>query len=356
MGDKLVCARLDILPEAKPRWSALFASAIFQVALTAVVIIVPTLFPNQLVNKDAYEVVSIMAPQTEVALPPEETIVRAKPVRTLPPVEEPVQPQRVPELIAPRPLVTVKPNPAPVKTVDVPILNEASTEAKFEAPLSEPARPREPVKTGTLATGGALLATTNKPLEQVQTGGFDDSNGLPGDSNPNKRANIARSGSPVLLPGPGYGNGKGGVNGVRGTVASAGFGDGVTIVPGSGSESTRGMIKPGGFETAAADSDVPRPKQADTPPPVQLVVILTKPNPVYSDEARKLKLEGEVLVEVIFPASGPVQVVRVTKGLGHGLDEAAIRAAQQIRFKPALQDGQPVDFPATVHIEFQLAL
>src|SRR5713101_4822332 len=104
MGDKPVCARLDTLPEAKPRWSALFTSAIFQVVLTAVLIIVPRLFPDQLVNKDAYEAVSIMAPQTEVALPPEE-VVSAKLVRTLPPVEEPLQPQRVPKLIAPRPSV-----------------------------------------------------------------------------------------------------------------------------------------------------------------------------------------------------------------------------------------------------------
>ena len=88
---------------------------------------------------------------------------------------------------------------------------------------------------------------------------------------------------------------------------------------------------------------------------VQPVVILEKPNPVYSEEARRLGLEGEVLIQVVFPASGAVRIVRVSKGLGHGLDEAAIRAAQQIRFKPALQQGTAVDFPATVHIVFQLA-
>ncbi len=355
MGNKPVCTRLDTLPEAMPRWSALLTSAIFQVVLTAFLVIAPTLFPDKLVNRNAYEAVSIMAPQTEVALPPKQPVVRAKFVRTSPLVEERLQPQRVAKLIAPRPLVPAKPKPALVKTVDVPMLNEVSTEAKFEAPPSEPTRPREPVKTGTLATGGAALATINKPLEQVQTGGFGDPNGLPGDSNPNKRANIAHSGSPALLPGPGYGNGTGGVNGARGTVASAGFGDGVAISPASSGEGTRGMVKPGSFEIAAAGSDALRPKQADAPPAVQPVVILAKPNPAYSDEARKLSLEGEVLVEVIFPASGPVQVVRVTNGLGHGLDEAAVRAAQQIRFKPALQDGKPVDFPATVHIEFQLA-
>ena len=66
-------------------------------------------------------------------------------------------------------------------------------------------------------------------------------------------------------------------------------------------------------------------------------------------------VEGEVLLEVIFPASGRVQVIQVTKGLGHGLDEAALHAAEQIRFKPALQEGHAVDFPAIAHIIFQLA-
>ncbi len=76
---------------------------------------------------------------------------------------------------------------------------------------------------------------------------------------------------------------------------------------------------------------------------------------MYTDEARRLGIEGEIWVEVVFPASGPVRIVRVAKGLGHGLDEAAIRAAQQIRFKPVLQSGQPADFPATLRILFQLA-
>jgi TonB family protein len=41
--------------------------------------------------------------------------------------------------------------------------------------------------------------------------------------------------------------------------------------------------------------------------------------------------------------------------LGHGLDETAMRAAQHIKFKPAKRDGQAVDFPARVRIEFRLA-
>jgi TonB family protein len=58
---------------------------------------------------------------------------------------------------------------------------------------------------------------------------------------------------------------------------------------------------------------------------------------------------------LVFLASGVVQINRVVSGLGHGLDEAATRAARQIKFKPAKRDGQPVDFPARVRIEFRLA-
>ena len=54
-------------------------------------------------------------------------------------------------------------------------------------------------------------------------------------------------------------------------------------------------------------------------------------------------------------ASGRVRVLRVVRGLGHGLDESAVRAAQQISFRPALRDGQPADSTAVLHIIFQLA-
>jgi TonB family protein len=58
---------------------------------------------------------------------------------------------------------------------------------------------------------------------------------------------------------------------------------------------------------------------------------------------------------VVVLSNGTMRVNRVVSGLGHGLDEAAVRAAQQIKFKPAKRDGQPVDYPARVRIEFRLA-
>jgi len=62
-----------------------------------------------------------------------------------------------------------------------------------------------------------------------------------------------------------------------------------------------------------------------------------------------------VVLDMVFLSNGSIQVNRVVSGLGHGLDEAATRAAQQIKFKPARREGQPVDFPARVRIEFRLA-
>jgi len=79
------------------------------------------------------------------------------------------------------------------------------------------------------------------------------------------------------------------------------------------------------------------------------------PKPVYTDEGRSKKVEGFVRLQVLFAASGEVKVLRILQGLGYGLDESAESAARQIRFKPAEQDGQPVDFPAIAHIKFALA-
>jgi TonB family protein len=85
------------------------------------------------------------------------------------------------------------------------------------------------------------------------------------------------------------------------------------------------------------------------------VEILLKPRPDYTAEARAKKLEGEVLLEMLFAASGEARVLRVIRGLGSGLDESAIAAARGIRFRPAAHDGVAVDCSAVVHILFQLA-
>jgi TonB family protein len=92
-----------------------------------------------------------------------------------------------------------------------------------------------------------------------------------------------------------------------------------------------------------------------TGPPPTDVVVISKPQPMYTSEARQLKVQGDVILRVTFTASGQVVVQGVVRGLGHGLDEEARHAAQQIRFRPATRNGQAVDKTTNVTISFQLA-
>jgi TonB family protein len=108
-------------------------------------------------------------------------------------------------------------------------------------------------------------------------------------------------------------------------------------------------------EFAAIETRAAAAKPAVSNAPSAPLEILDKPRPAYSDEARKLKLEGVVVLEVAFDTVGKAHVLRVLRGLGHGLDETAMNAASGIRFRPAMEHGRPVDTVASVRIEFQLA-
>jgi TonB family protein len=191
------------------------------------------------------------------------------------------------------------------------------------------------------------------PVLKVQTGGFGDPTGLKPD--PNARAGklvAAATGSFDLPIAPGQGNGTGGAKGARGVVASAGFGNGVAI---QGNTVPRGEIQQAGFGNTLQNAQEPnKPRAVVAALQTTPVSILSKPKPQYTDEARRRKIEGEVLLQVLFAANGQLQVKSILKGLGHGLDEAAVRAAQQIRYTPAKRDGQAVDSEARLHIVFQL--
>src|SRR5580698_10099905 len=155
--------------------------------------------------------------------------------------------------------------------------------------------------------------------------------------------------------GQGQGNGSGGAKGIKGTVASADFGSGIaTGGQGDGRRSGHG-VQTSGFGAQEVAQNTPHVQRVDSGPPTSSVEITYKPNPIYTDEARNLKLEGEVLLEVQFAANGQLHVNRVVRGLGHGLDEAAVAAANKMRFKPAMRNGQAMDSTAVVHVVFQMA-
>ena len=83
-------------------------------------------------------------------------------------------------------------------------------------------------------------------------------------------------------------------------------------------------------------------------------VLLRKVEPDYSEEARKVKFQGSVMLTIEIDEQGRVRAVRVTRPVGLGLDEKAIEAVKQWRFKPALRHGQPVATPAAIEVNFRL--
>lgn len=227
----------------------------------------------------------------------------------------------------------------------------------FSSPeVSRPAqRQPEMPHTGAFNPGSMAKATVKRPLREVQTGGFGADNGIPNDPAADSHNHIAQLGSFDLPSGPGQGNGTGGAHGVRGTVGSAGFGNGIGSGSGARPSGGSGTVQQGGFGNAVAGKAA-KPQATDQAAAAfKPVVILSKPDPVYPPEARRLHIEGEVVLSVLFGSSGNLRVLKVMQGLGHGMDQAAADAAERIKFKPAERDGQPVDSTAQVHIIFQLA-
>ena len=83
-------------------------------------------------------------------------------------------------------------------------------------------------------------------------------------------------------------------------------------------------------------------------------VLLSNPPPVYTDEARAARIQGVVTARLRVGSDGRVKQVKIVQGLPGGLNEQAIQAAYQYRYKPALKDGKPVSYWVSAQIEFNL--
>jgi TonB family protein len=340
---------LGLLPEKKWDWRTFAVSYGLVAALLLLFIMFGIIMPDTLnlgVNYHVTELIPLPALIPERPRAPKPLPVHAK---LLPPT--PVF--QTPKLVVPREVRAAKPQPQEVEPPKVALNNFAP--AVLKAPGG--ARPVL-IHTGDFQ-GSSVTPTINAPIEKVQTGGFGDPNGLkPGVGKPGGKLVASAVGSFDMPAGPGYGNGSGGARGIKGTVASADFGSGIaTPGHGDGRSSGRGSagVQTAGFGAQEIAQPTPHSEHLTSGPPTTAVEITYKPNPIYTDEARRLKLEGEVLLEVVFGANGQLRVNQVVRGLGHGLDEAAIAAANKIRFKPALRNGQPLDSTAIVHVVFQLA-
>ncbi len=234
----------------------------------------------------------------------------APPQQPIPTVAAPSQePAQLPPPTHSVPSVIGEPLPAVV----VPVLEVN--------PLPKPVAP--PVVTGTFASVAVLQTSRNKEMPITRDAGFG------------------------TQPGPVYSR-------AAGTVRLGGFG--ASSAPVSGVVAQPRAITAAGFDSIAPgdhrSKGTPLPQSAAVRKAVQ---ILRKPKPEYTDEARRLKLEGEVWLRVVFSADGSLKILRVERSLGHGLDESATLAVSQIRFQPAEEDGQAVDEAATIRVQFQLA-
>ena len=124
----------------------------------------------------------------------------------------------------------------------------------------------------------------------------------------------------------------GGVGSGQGT--GIGEGEGPGVGPGSGGGTGGGPYRPG--------SGVSPPE------------LLREVKPDYTDDARRRGVEGDVVLEIVVRHDGTVGSVRVVERLGAGLDERAVAAVRQWRFKPATLRGTPVDVEVEVAVEFKL--
>jgi TonB family protein len=348
MNSQVSQLSLGLLPEPSTRWGRFVVSYGMQSLVVTLFVIAAIAHPEVLVLPvHDYHFVRLV--DTPAPIPQKPAPLR---VFTAP---------KVAQLVTPRPQALRVPveltqhKPPLVPEIQPPKVTVAASNQAL--PDIKPVIPRQLVKTNVFSNGSSATPTLAAAPEKMQTGGFGDPNGVPNSDNHGRAITIAQAGSFDMPKGEGYGNGTGGSRGRPGVVASAGFGSGIATGDGSGAISaSRGTVRQGGFGDADVVAAAPvKTKSSETAVKTIPAEITYKPRPVYTEEGRRLKVEGEVLIQVVFGASGQIKIVKIMQGLGHGLDESAIHAAEKIQFKPALKDGRPADFDAVLHIVFQLA-
>ncbi len=241
---------------------------------------------------------------------PSEPIVWQQPT-TEAPVEAPKPVHRLVKVRRRRFATPVLPAPVAVPSLEVAIETpiQPRPEPKEVAPVQQPPQVQHQVR----ATNFGSAATPTLPKmasRKVQTGGFGDPNGVPRSAQPNSgKVHIAAIGSFDLPAGPGYGNGSGGARGLRGVIPNAGFGNGAVT---DARPSPRGHVMAASFGVRPPEPEIKRAAPLPQKPTVVPVTIREKPSPVYTREARELRVEGEVLLQ------GCIYLQRLRPGTARG--------------------------------------
>ncbi|MEK6284249.1 MAG: TonB family protein [Acidobacteriota bacterium] len=111
------------------------------------------------------------------------------------------------------------------------------------------------------------------------------------------------------------------------------------------------LIAVGAFDPQPNLKDLPRDSSSSVDRKPKLLNI---PRPIYTEEARRNRIEGMVRVRVIVGADGTVKAANALTTLPHGLTEMAISAAMNLKFEPAMKDGKPVAYALPVEVNFNL--
>ncbi|HWS86167.1 MAG TPA: energy transducer TonB [Pyrinomonadaceae bacterium] len=152
---------------------------------------------------------------------------------------------------------------------------------------------------------------------------------------------------------PSSGSGKGGGIG-EGTGGGVGSGDGTGYGPGRGYNTGGGDAREGGGGPGGSGGgvDYSRPFKSDEV--TSRAVITYKPEPGFTEEARKNNVTGTVRLRAVLSANGAVTNITIIKGLPDGLTEKAIAASRQIKFRPAQKDGRSVSQYVVLEYNFNI--
>jgi TonB family protein len=158
-----------------------------------------------------------------------------------------------------------------------------------------------------------------------------------------------KSKSTDLSSGPGTGNGIG-----TGRGGGIGPGDGGGIGPGRGGNIGGGDRNDGGGGPGGGGGGTDYNRVFSGKEVSSKARVLSKPEPQYTEDARKNQITGTVVLRAVFTSGGQVTNIRAVSGLPFGLTERAIAAARQIRFSPATKDGRPVSMYIQLEYNFNL--
>ncbi|HEX8174322.1 MAG TPA: energy transducer TonB [Pyrinomonadaceae bacterium] len=209
-------------------------------------------------------------------------------------------------------------------------LPPASLEPQIVVPRPEPPPPQ-----------AALLPVT--PTVRADPTLFPpDTRNLPYGMPDSKSTDLSRGNG----SGEGYGGGSG---------TGVGKGDGAGVGPGRGFNTGGGDPNIGGGGTGGGPGGPPDPNKVYTTKDVTSKArILSRPEPQYTEEARRNQVTGTVILRAVFSAGGSVTNIKAVKGLPDGLTEKAIAAARQIKFVPAQKDGRNVSQYIQIEYNFNL--